>query len=151
MHSSGISASSSKMVKELLSHGPLDKKVIQWMLTLHQIGWWCLWIAYADPFIFFHPSNLLLSFCQFSVSYFDFRLIKHVKDLKYPLFQLLPIGNKWWELPFHDWTFYPCMMVLRVWFEWLFHISNEHSISNILFQHDFWILVYINVLQEENG
>ncbi|KAK9212581.1 hypothetical protein WN943_001963 [Citrus x changshan-huyou] len=34
----GISASSSKMVKELLSHGPLDKKVIQWMLTLHQIG-----------------------------------------------------------------------------------------------------------------
>ncbi|GAY52209.1 hypothetical protein CUMW_140160 [Citrus unshiu] len=33
-----ISASSSKMVKELLSHGPLDKKVIQWMLTLHQIG-----------------------------------------------------------------------------------------------------------------
>ncbi|KDO50229.1 hypothetical protein CISIN_1g013868mg [Citrus sinensis] len=35
---SGISASSSKMVKELLSHGPLDKKVIQWMLTLHQIG-----------------------------------------------------------------------------------------------------------------
>lgn len=35
---SGISASSSKVVKELLSHGPLDKKVIQWMLTLHQIG-----------------------------------------------------------------------------------------------------------------
>lgn len=35
---SGINASSSKMVKELLSRGPLDKKVIQWMLTLHQIG-----------------------------------------------------------------------------------------------------------------
>lgn len=28
----------SEMVKELTSHGPLDKKVIQWMLTLHQIG-----------------------------------------------------------------------------------------------------------------
>lgn len=28
----------SEMVKELTSRGPLDKKVIQWMLTLHQIG-----------------------------------------------------------------------------------------------------------------
>lgn len=35
---SGMNASSSKMVKELLSRGPLDRKVIQWMLTLHQIG-----------------------------------------------------------------------------------------------------------------
>lgn len=31
-------ASCSEMVKELTSHGPLDQKVIQWMLTLHQIG-----------------------------------------------------------------------------------------------------------------
>lgn len=36
---SSINASSSEMVKELTSHGPLDKKVLQWMLTLHQIGW----------------------------------------------------------------------------------------------------------------
>lgn len=28
----------SEMVKELTSRGPLDKKIIQWMLTLHQIG-----------------------------------------------------------------------------------------------------------------
>ncbi|XP_050219485.1 rab GTPase-activating protein 22-like [Mercurialis annua] len=31
-------ACTSEMVKELTSHGPLDKKVIQWLLTLHQIG-----------------------------------------------------------------------------------------------------------------
>ncbi|XP_038689998.1 TBC1 domain family member 17-like isoform X2 [Tripterygium wilfordii] len=31
-------ASSVDMIKELTSHGTLDKKVIQWMLTLHQIG-----------------------------------------------------------------------------------------------------------------
>lgn len=29
----------SEIVKELTSHGPLDKKIIQWLLTLHQIGW----------------------------------------------------------------------------------------------------------------
>ncbi|XWS09849.1 hypothetical protein CRYUN_Cryun39dG0024700 [Craigia yunnanensis] len=34
----GVNANSTEMVKELASHGPLDKKVIQWMLTLHQIG-----------------------------------------------------------------------------------------------------------------
>ncbi|XWS51925.1 hypothetical protein CRYUN_Cryun11dG0023800 [Craigia yunnanensis] len=35
---SGANANSTEMVKELTSRGPLDKKVIQWMLTLHQIG-----------------------------------------------------------------------------------------------------------------
>lgn len=35
---SRTNASCSEMVKELTSHGPLDQKVIQWMLTLHQIG-----------------------------------------------------------------------------------------------------------------
>ncbi|PNT13305.1 hypothetical protein POPTR_011G135300v4 [Populus trichocarpa] len=35
---SRTNASCSEMVKELTSHGPLDHKVIQWMLTLHQIG-----------------------------------------------------------------------------------------------------------------
>ncbi|XP_021288673.1 TBC1 domain family member 15-like [Herrania umbratica] len=34
----GANANGSEMVKELTSRGPLDKKVIQWMLTLHQIG-----------------------------------------------------------------------------------------------------------------
>ncbi|XP_022735207.1 TBC1 domain family member 15-like [Durio zibethinus] len=34
----GLNADSTEMVKQLTSHGPLDKKVIQWMLTLHQIG-----------------------------------------------------------------------------------------------------------------
>ncbi|XWS11187.1 hypothetical protein CRYUN_Cryun38cG0062400 [Craigia yunnanensis] len=34
----GTNANSTEMVKELTSHGTLDKKVIQWMLTLHQIG-----------------------------------------------------------------------------------------------------------------
>ncbi|XP_022716941.1 TBC1 domain family member 15-like [Durio zibethinus] len=34
----GANANSTDMVKELTSRGPLDKKVIQWMLTLHQIG-----------------------------------------------------------------------------------------------------------------
>ncbi|XWS27887.1 hypothetical protein CRYUN_Cryun25bG0018600 [Craigia yunnanensis] len=34
----GANANSTEMVKELTSRGPLDKKVIQWMLTLHQIG-----------------------------------------------------------------------------------------------------------------
>lgn len=72
MDSSGINASSSKMVKELLSRGPLDKKVIQWMLTLHQIGWRCLLIADADSLMFF-PPNSLLSSSQFSVSNFDIR------------------------------------------------------------------------------
>ncbi|KAJ4836639.1 hypothetical protein Tsubulata_005489 [Turnera subulata] len=33
-----VNASSTEIVKELTSNGPLDKKVIQWMLTLHQIG-----------------------------------------------------------------------------------------------------------------
>uniref|UniRef100_A0A5B6ZGJ9 Putative TBC1 domain family member 15-like n=1 Tax=Davidia involucrata TaxID=16924 RepID=A0A5B6ZGJ9_DAVIN len=31
-------SNSSEMVKEPTSHGPQDKKVIQWILTLHQIG-----------------------------------------------------------------------------------------------------------------
>lgn len=35
---SRTNASCSEVVKELTSHGPLDQKVIQWMLTLHQIG-----------------------------------------------------------------------------------------------------------------
>lgn len=39
MNYSGANANGSEMVKELTSRGPLDKKVIQWMLTLHQIGW----------------------------------------------------------------------------------------------------------------
>ncbi|CAN1318522.1 TBC1 domain family member 15 [Linum perenne] len=35
---SSINFSSAEMVKELISRGPLDKKVVQWMLNLHQIG-----------------------------------------------------------------------------------------------------------------
>ncbi|KAG6790588.1 hypothetical protein POTOM_006745 [Populus tomentosa] len=35
---SRMNASCSEMVRELTSHGPLDQKVIQWLLTLHQIG-----------------------------------------------------------------------------------------------------------------
>lgn len=35
---SNVNISSSEIVKELTSSGPLEKKVIQWMLTLHQIG-----------------------------------------------------------------------------------------------------------------
>ncbi|XVE50560.1 hypothetical protein DITRI_Ditri01bG0172500 [Diplodiscus trichospermus] len=35
---SGANANSTEIVKELTSRGPLDKKVIQWLLTLHQIG-----------------------------------------------------------------------------------------------------------------
>ncbi|XP_022753168.1 TBC1 domain family member 15-like [Durio zibethinus] len=34
----GANANCTEMVKELTIRGPLDKKVIQWMLTLHQIG-----------------------------------------------------------------------------------------------------------------
>lgn len=34
-----VIASTSAIVEELTSRGPLDKKVIQWLLTLHQIGW----------------------------------------------------------------------------------------------------------------
>ncbi|OMO80540.1 hypothetical protein CCACVL1_12883 [Corchorus capsularis] len=34
----GANACSPEVLKELTSRGPLDKKVIQWMLTLHQIG-----------------------------------------------------------------------------------------------------------------
>ncbi|CAK9186406.1 unnamed protein product [Ilex paraguariensis] len=39
---SAISGASggSEMVKEPSGHGPQDKKVIQWKLTLHQIGWY---------------------------------------------------------------------------------------------------------------
>jgi hypothetical protein len=37
-------ASCSEMVRDLTSHGPLDQKVIQWLLTLHQIGWLCSYI-----------------------------------------------------------------------------------------------------------
>lgn len=36
------SSYSSEMVKDLSSHNAMDKKVIQWKLTLHQIGWWHL-------------------------------------------------------------------------------------------------------------
>lgn len=34
----GANANSTQMVEELTKNGPLDKKVIQWLLTLHQIG-----------------------------------------------------------------------------------------------------------------
>lgn len=36
------SSYSSEMVKDLSSQNAMDKKVIQWKLTLHQIGWWHL-------------------------------------------------------------------------------------------------------------
>ncbi|KAB5521647.1 hypothetical protein DKX38_025966 [Salix brachista] len=35
---SRLNGSCSEMVRKLTSHGPLDQKVIQWLLTLHQIG-----------------------------------------------------------------------------------------------------------------
>lgn len=39
LNQSRTNASCSEMVKELTSRGPLDRKVVEWMLTLHQIGW----------------------------------------------------------------------------------------------------------------
>jgi hypothetical protein len=35
---SGTNSNGSVFFKELTSRGPLDKKIIQWLLTLHQIG-----------------------------------------------------------------------------------------------------------------
>ncbi|WCJ37860.1 Ypt/Rab-GAP domain of gyp1p superfamily protein [Euphorbia peplus] len=35
---SSPAANALELVKELISRGPLDKKIIQWLLTLHQIG-----------------------------------------------------------------------------------------------------------------
>ncbi|KAJ0103498.1 hypothetical protein Patl1_04294 [Pistacia atlantica] len=56
---SGLSASSSsEIVKELASHGPLDKKVIQWMLTLHQIG---LDVVRTDRTLVFYEKQENLS------------------------------------------------------------------------------------------
>lgn len=37
-HLSSDTGNGPKMVKDFTSHAPLDKKVIQWKLTLHQIG-----------------------------------------------------------------------------------------------------------------
>lgn len=51
-------ANSSDMVKELTSRGPLDKKVIQWMLTLHQIG---LDVVRTDRTLVFYEKQANLS------------------------------------------------------------------------------------------
>ncbi|KAL5736021.1 hypothetical protein ACOSP7_030492 [Xanthoceras sorbifolium] len=56
--SSGIHGSSSQMVKKLLSNGPLDKKIIQWMLTLHQIG---LDVVRTDRTLVFYEKQEHLS------------------------------------------------------------------------------------------
>ncbi|GLT83503.1 hypothetical protein SLE2022_017900 [Rubroshorea leprosula] len=49
---------SSQMVKELFSHGPLDKKVIQWLLQLHQIG---LDVVRTDRSLVFYENQENLS------------------------------------------------------------------------------------------
>ncbi|XP_038689997.1 TBC1 domain family member 15-like isoform X1 [Tripterygium wilfordii] len=51
-------ASSVDMIKELTSHGTLDKKVIQWMLTLHQIG---LDVVRTDRTLVFYEKQENLS------------------------------------------------------------------------------------------
>ncbi|KAJ8763627.1 hypothetical protein K2173_003099 [Erythroxylum novogranatense] len=58
INQSSINASSSEMVKELTSRGPLDKKVIQWMLTLHQIG---LDVVRTDRTLVFYEKQENLS------------------------------------------------------------------------------------------
>lgn len=49
---------SSEIVKELTSHGPLDKKVIQWLLQLHQIG---LDVVRTDRTLVFYEKQENLS------------------------------------------------------------------------------------------
>eukprot|EP00257_Ricinus_communis_P018376 XP_015577086.1 TBC1 domain family member 15 isoform X1 [Ricinus communis] len=51
-------ACTSEIVKELTSHGPLDKKVIQWLLTLHQIG---LDVVRTDRTLVFYEKQENLS------------------------------------------------------------------------------------------
>ncbi|KAG8658142.1 TBC1 domain family member 16 isoform X1 [Manihot esculenta] len=48
----------SEIVKELTSHGPLDKKIIQWLLTLHQIG---LDVVRTDRTLVFYEKKENLS------------------------------------------------------------------------------------------
>lgn len=56
---SGLSASSNlKIVKDVASRGPLDKKVIQWLLTLHQIG---LDVVRTDRTLVFYETQENLS------------------------------------------------------------------------------------------
>ena len=55
---SGIHGSISHMVKKLLSNGALDKKVIQWLLTLHQIG---LDVVRTDRTLVFYEKQEHLS------------------------------------------------------------------------------------------
>ncbi|TXG67854.1 hypothetical protein EZV62_009129 [Acer yangbiense] len=54
----GIHGSISHMVKKLLSNGALDKKVIQWLLTLHQIG---LDVVRTDRTLVFYEKQEHLS------------------------------------------------------------------------------------------
>ncbi|KAF2285821.1 hypothetical protein GH714_008262 [Hevea brasiliensis] len=51
-------AATSEIVKELTSRGPLDKKVIQWLLTLHQIG---LDVVRTDRTLVFYENKENLS------------------------------------------------------------------------------------------
>lgn len=51
-------ASTSEIVKGLTSHGPLDKKLIQWLLTLHQIG---LDVVRTDRTLVFYEKQENLS------------------------------------------------------------------------------------------
>ncbi|KAI9185769.1 hypothetical protein LWI28_010478 [Acer negundo] len=55
---SGIHGSISHMVMKLLSNGALDKKVIQWLLTLHQIG---LDVVRTDRTLVFYEKQEHLS------------------------------------------------------------------------------------------
>ena len=65
---SGANANSTEMVKELTSCGPLDKKVIQWMLTLHQIG--CLLFSISNACLSLICCFLLLVMTTFLVFLF---------------------------------------------------------------------------------
>ncbi|KAG8637061.1 TBC1 domain family member 15 isoform X2 [Manihot esculenta] len=53
-----VIASTSAIVEELTSRGPLDKKVIQWLLTLHQIG---LDVVRTDRTLVFYENHENLS------------------------------------------------------------------------------------------
>lgn len=53
-----VNGSCSEIMKKLTSHGPLEKKVIQWMLTLHQIG---LDVYRTDRTLVFYEKQANLS------------------------------------------------------------------------------------------
>lgn len=58
---SELSTSNSSETKKPINHPPIDKKEIQWKLTLHQIGWWYPLLLHAYFSLVFSMFHSCLS------------------------------------------------------------------------------------------